>query len=208
MDLKSLIEEAENKIGQESLSNLLGVSTRSIRHYKLGSRKPTEDKINALKEVIKITEKFDSNVNVRKRGQTAEAVHRESLIKRKITTTIKESFKTVNGKTYQKEIDTKNLKKVIDIENSIKKGFKELAQKITKEDRKKYGFGFLSMEVESNNKVKDSKGKYTDLNTLINYTEKIINMQLRLKDFTKYAKKTKMNKNIKVMIYFNLRRYK
>lgn len=207
MNIKELIEKAEAKIGQESLSNLLGVSSRSIRHYKLGSRNASQDKINALKEVVKETQSF-STINVRKKGDTAKAVSRENEIKRKITSTITESYKTVNGKTYQQEIDTKNFKNVINIENAIKKGYRDLGKKITKEDRKKYSFGFLSLEVESNNQMKDSKGKYTDLNTLINYTDKIVDKQLRLKQFTAYAKKTKMNKNIKVMIYFNLRRYK
>ena len=71
---KSRIAKVEKRIGQRELAKILGVSPRSVRRYKEGTRKPRKDIYSKIVQLEKKSRGYRKTKSIKKKRARAKAI--------------------------------------------------------------------------------------------------------------------------------------
>jgi len=75
--LKKRIEKIESRIGQKHLAEMLGVSPRSVRRYKQGTRIPRYGTIFKIKRIEKVAKGIRKTKSIKRKARRAEKIVKE-----------------------------------------------------------------------------------------------------------------------------------
>ena len=72
--LKSQITALEKKVGQKNLAKMLGVTPRSIRRYKQGTRKPKPPVMHRVKKAERYSSQYRPTKSIKRQSSRATAI--------------------------------------------------------------------------------------------------------------------------------------